>query len=339
MRPRGRADETSCLTSSGAGPAERAPRLLRDIASMLALVASAGATAADVLEVLPAQGNVYMIAGPGANTTVQAGHEAVVLVDTQTADVSDELLAAIESLSPKPIRHIIATSADAHHTGGNAALSRAGTYVRLFDAFDPRGLSADAAIIAHINVLATMSSPGGDGTEIPSAAWPTDTYFTDEWEFFVNDEAVRLLHVPEAHTDGDTIAFFRRSDVVSTGDIYNTDRYPRFDLERGGIAGIIAGLNTILDLTIPGENQNGGTVVIPGHGRLSDETEVANYRDMVTIVRDRVQAMIDNGASLRQVQAAKPTRDYDGIYTGAKGAWTPEEFIEAVYLDLSGADR
>jgi hypothetical protein len=132
--------------------------------------------------------------------------------------------------------------------------------------------------------------------------------------------------------------FFRRSDVVSTGDIYNTDRYPRFDVERGGIAGVIEGLNLILDLAIPGENQHGGTVVIPGHGRLSDETEVVNYRDMVTIVRDRVQGLIDQGLTLAQVQAVRPTRDYDGIYTGAEGAWTAEDFVDAVYMDLSEAD-
>jgi glyoxylase-like metal-dependent hydrolase (beta-lactamase superfamily II) len=217
-------------------------------------------------------------------------------------------------------------------------LSGAGAYVRLLDAFDPRGLDTSAAIVGHINVLVQMSGPPGEVSPIPSAAWPTDTYFTDGWEFYVNDEAVRLLHVPEAHTDGDTIVFFRRSDVVSTGDIYNTDRYPRFDLERGGIAGVIEGLNLILDLTIPGENQHGGTVVIPGHGRVSDETEVVNYRDMVTIVRDRIQRLIDQGLTLEQVQAAGPTRDYDGLYSGAEGAWTGEDFVDAVYRDLSEAD-
>jgi glyoxylase-like metal-dependent hydrolase (beta-lactamase superfamily II) len=295
---------------------------------------------AQTLEVLPAQGIVYMIAGPGGNTTVQAGHEAVVVVDTQTAEVSEALLAEIEELSSKPIRHIINTSAAAHHTGGNELLSRAGTYVRLMTTVDPRGLSADAAIVAHINVLISMTYPEEGSATIPAAAWPSDTYYTAGWEFFVNDEAVRLLHVPEAYSDGDSIVFFRRSDVVSTGDIYNTDRYPKFDVERGGIDGIIEGLNMIVDLTIPGENQHGGTVVIPGHGRLSDETEVVNYRDMVTIVRDRIQAMIDDGLSLSQVQAARPTFDYDGIYaTGADGAWAPEEFVAAVYADLSGAGK
>jgi glyoxylase-like metal-dependent hydrolase (beta-lactamase superfamily II) len=307
----------------------------------LALLACLSATVnAQSLEVLPAQGIVYMIAGPGGNTTVQAGHEAVVVVDTQTAEVGEALLAEIGTLSSKPIRHIINTSADAHHTGGNELLSRAGTYVRLMTTFDPRGLSADAAIVAHINVLMSMSSSREGSAVIPAAAWPSDTYFTGGWEFFVNNEAVRLLHVPEAHSDGDSIVFFRRSDVVSTGDIYNTDRYPKFDVERGGIDGIIEGLNMVVDLTIPGENQHGGTVVIPGHGRLSDETEVVNYRDMVTIVRDRVRAMLDDGLSLEEAQVARPTRDYDGIYaTSADGAWTPEEFVAAVYADLSGAER
>jgi glyoxylase-like metal-dependent hydrolase (beta-lactamase superfamily II) len=306
--------------------------------SVLLVMACTARVAAQSLDVLAAQGNVYMIAGPGGNTTVQAGREAVIVVDTQTAEVSAELLAAIGELSSKPIRHIILTSADTHHTGGNETLSGAGAYVRLLDAFDPRGLDTSAAIVGHINVLLQMSGPPGEVSPIPSAAWPTDTYFTDGWEFYVNDEAVRLLHVPEAHTDGDTIVFFRRSDVVSTGDIYNTDRYPRFDLERGGIAGVIEGLNLILDLTIPGENQHGGTVVIPGHGRLSDETEVVNYRDMVTIVRDRIQRLIDQGLTLEQVQAAGPTRDYDGLYSGAEGAWTGEDFVDAVYRDLSEAD-
>lgn len=305
---------------------------------LLGLIAAAPA-GAQTLDVLPAQGNVYMIAGPGGNTSVQIGSEAIILVDTQTADVSDALLAAIEALSPKPIRHIVLTSADPDHTGGAAALSRAGTYVRLLDAFDPRGLSANAAIVGHINVLLRMSVPDDGSAPADSAAWPTDTYFTDGWEFYVNGEAIRLLHVPAAHSDGDTIVFFRRSDVVSTGDIYNTDRYPEFEAGRGGIAGIIEGLNLILDLTIPGDNQTGGTVVIPGHGRLSDETEVANYRDMVTIVRDRIQSLIDQGLSLDQVQAARPTRDYDGVYTGASGARTADEFVAAIYADLSGGGQ
>lgn len=303
--------------------------------AVLALPLADAALAQGQLEVLPVQGNVHMVAGPGGNTAVQTGHEAVIVVDTQTAAVTDELLATIRELSPKPIRHIIVTSADPDHTGGNAAISSAGTYVRLIDSFDPRGSDTNAAIIAHVNVLAAMSSPAESGAGIPSEAWPTDTYFTERWALFVNNEAIELLHVPAAHTDGDTMVFFRRSDVISAGDIFNMDRYPDFDTAAGGgINGIIEGLNLILDLAIAGENQEGGTVIIPGHGRLADETDVVNYRDMVTIIRDRVRAMIDDGKSLAEVRAAQLSRDYDRNYSDPWLGWTGEQFVEAVYNDL-----
>jgi glyoxylase-like metal-dependent hydrolase (beta-lactamase superfamily II) len=190
-------------------------------------------------------------------------------------------------------------------------------------------------VFAHVNVLTRMSASTVAEPEVPAGAWPTDTYFADEWAIFVNGEAIRLLHVPNAHTDGDTMVFFRRSDVISAGDIFNTDRYPAFDVSRGGgIAGIIEGLNRVLDVAIPGENQEGGTVVVPGHGRLGDETDVANYRDMVTIVRDRVQASLDQGRTLDEVLGAGLTRDYDGIYASDTDGWTGRQFVEAVYLDL-----
>jgi glyoxylase-like metal-dependent hydrolase (beta-lactamase superfamily II) len=314
----------------------RIPRRARLIVIAACFAGAAGAQSA--IEVLPAQGQVYLLAGPISNTAVQIGAEAVVVVDTQTAAVSDDVLAAIEQLSARPIRHIIVTSADADHTGGNEALSRAGTYVRLIDSFDPRGSDTNASIMAHVNVLAAMSAPTGEEASAPPDAWPTDTYFTSDWALFVNGEAIQLLHVPAAHTDGDSLIFFLRSDVISAGDLFNTDRYPPFDVARGGsIAGIIEGLNLIIDLAIPGENQEGGTVVIPGHGRLSDETDVANYRDMVTIVRDRVQALIDQGRTLEEVQAARPTLDYDGRYAVDSPGWSGAEFVAAIYQDLKAA--
>lgn len=298
---------------------------------------AAAAAAQNPLEALKVQGNVYMIAGGGGNTTVQIGPEAVVVVDTKTESMAPLLLEKIAELSPKPIRHIIVTSADAEHTGGNEQMSRAGTYVRLLDTFDPRGANTNASIIAHVNVLQRMSGPSGSEAPRPAGAWPTDTYFTGEWALFVNDEAIQLLHVPAAHTDGDTIVFFRRSDVISAGDIFNTMGYPQFDPQQGGsIAGVLDGLNRVLEIAIPGENQQGGTAVIPGHGRISDETEVANYRDMVTIIRDRIAASIAAGKTLEQVQAERPTRDYDGIYYGL-GGWSREQFVAAVYRDLTGA--
>jgi glyoxylase-like metal-dependent hydrolase (beta-lactamase superfamily II) len=282
------------------------------------------------LHVLPVQGNVFVVASAGGNTTVQVGPEGPLLVDTQPAAMSAGVLDAVRTLSPRPIRHIVLTSGGDQQAGGAANLATAGRYIRVIDSIDPRGIDARSSIIAHVNVLNRMSAGN-----VPSGSWPTDTYFVAEWSLFSNGEAVQLFHVPAAHSDGDTIVFFRRSDVVSTGAIFDAAGYPRFDPSRGGgIDGIIDGLNRVLDITIPGENQEGGTVVIPGRGRLSDETDVANYRDMVTIVRDRVRALAEKGLSLEEVRRARPTSDYDGLFAAA-GDWTSDMFVDAIYRDVS----
>jgi cyclase len=279
--------------------------------------------------VLPAQGSVYILAGPGGNSAVQIGSEGPLIVDTQPAAMSAAVLEAVRGLSPRPIRHVVLTSGGEQQAGGAATISKAGRYIRVIDSIDPRGLDSRASIMAHLNVLNRMSA----GTT-PSDSWPTDTYFTSEWSIFSNGEAVQLFHVSAATSDGDTIVFFRRSDVVSTGAIFDATAYPRFDPDRGGsIAGIIEGLNRVLDLAVPGENQEGGTVVIPGRGRLSDETDVANYRDMVTIIRDRMRAMVAKGLSLDQIKRTRPTMDYDGLFE-SRSEWTSEMFIDAIYRDL-----
>ena len=243
------------------------------------------------LETLPVQGSVYALVSSAGNSTVQIGPEGPLVVDTLPATSSEQLLAAVRALSPRPIRHIVLTSGDPLNAGGAASLSKAGRYVRVIDSIDPRGGDTRASIIAHLNVLNRMTA-GGEA----SGGWPTDTYLTPDWSLFSNGEAVQFFHVPAAHTDGDTIVFFRRSDVVSTGAVFDAEAYPRFDKASGGsIDGMIQALNRVIDIAIPGENQEGGTVIVPGHGRLSDETDVANYRDMVTIVRDRVRAMVKRG--------------------------------------------
>lgn len=287
------------------------------------------------LEVLPAQGNVFAFFGPAGNTTVQIGPEGPLVVNTQPAALSPKVLEAIRRLSARPIRHIVLTSGRDQDAGGAANLAKAGRYVRVIDSIDPRGADNRASIMSHVNVLSRMSA-----AKIPSESWPTDTYFTSEWSLFSNGEAVQLFHIPAAHTGGDTIVFFRRSDVISTGAIYDATGYPRFDPQEGGsIDGIIEGLNRILDIAVPGENQEGGTIVIPGRGRLSDETDVANYRDMVTIIRDRIRNMVAKGVPLEQIQRSKPTLDYDGIYSSRDGDWTNDKFVEAIYRDLSRVRR
>jgi cyclase len=286
-------------------------------------------TAQNGLEVLPVQGQVSMLATPDANMAVQVGSEGPLLVDTLSSPMTARVLEAVGRLSPRPIRHVVLTSGGDHHAGGAAAVAKAGRYVRLIDGIDPRGLDARSSIIAHVNVLNRLVKAGA-----ASDAWPTDTYFTRDWALFSNGEAVQFFHVPNAVTDGDTIVFFRLSDVICAGGIYDSTAYPRFDPAAGGsIQGVIDGLNLILDVAIAGENQDGGTVVIPGRGRLSDETDVANYRDMVTIVRDRIRDMANKGLSLDQVRQAKPTSDYDGLYHTRE--WTSEMFVEAVYRDVT----
>jgi len=307
--------------------------------SVALLVLSLGAQdqrAAAEVHTLPVQGQVYMLVTTGAaggNVTLQVGDDGVLLVDTSVPQVTNQLVAEIRKLSDKPIRYIINTHAHADHVGGNEALAKMGSTI----AGGNVGIGAGegAGVIAHENVMTRMSAPTGSTAPMPFAAWPTDTFFTAKKELFFNGEAIEIEHQPAAHTDGDSLVFFRRSDVVSTGDLFSTTSYPIIDIARGGnIQGVIAGLNRILDITIPRDKQEGGTYVIPGHGRLCDEADVLEYRDMVTIIRDRVRDLIAKAKTLEQVKAARPTLDYDGRYGADSGPWTTSQFVEAVYKSL-----
>jgi glyoxylase-like metal-dependent hydrolase (beta-lactamase superfamily II) len=299
---------------------------------------SAAAPPAEV-HILPVLGNIFMLVGAGGNITVQTGSDGVLLVDTGLAPMSDEVLAAVRSLSDKPIRYIIDTHVHADHVGGNEAIAKAGSTIAGGNVVGDIGSSASnqATIIAFQSVLDRMSTPPAGTAAAPQGAWPTDTYTTPERKIFFNDEGVELIHEPAAHTDGDTMVFFRRSDVISTGDIFVTNGYPLVDLERGGnIQGVIAGLNRIVELAIPADEQEGGTLVVPGHGRLCDVADVVFYQEMVIIIRDRIQDMINKGMTLEQVKAAQPTRDYDPRYGSTTGLWTTDKFVTAVYKSLSG---
>lgn len=289
------------------------------------------------LHVMPVQGNIYMLVGAGGNITLSIGKDGILIVDTGLAPLSDKVLAAIRQVSDKPIRYIINTHVHADHTGGNEKIAKAGSTIAGGNVVGDIGASAQqgATVIAHQAVLDRMSAPSAGQPAIPSSAWPTDTYNGAEKELFFNGEAIQMFHEPAAHTDGDTIVFFRRSDVVATGDLFVTTSYPIVDIDRGGnIQGLVKALNHILDITIPAEKQEAGTYVIPGHGRLCDEADVVEFRDMTTIIRDRVQDMVKKGMTLEQVKAAKPTRDYDPRYGAEKGFWTTDKFVEAVYKSL-----
>lgn len=285
--------------------------------------------------ILHVQGNVYMVVGSGGNMTVQAGKDGILIVDTQLADISEDIFKRITPLSDRPIQYIVNTHAHPAHTGGNASFAELGAAVfggNVTGVVNRSVLGQSAKIIAHENVLSAMSSAD---PAPPFEAWPTDVFYTSKKELFFNGEGVQIFHQPAAHTDGDSIVYFRRSDVISTGDIFVSNSYPVINRDEGGtVKGIINGLNRILDLALPALMQEGGTMIVPGHGRLCDEADVLEYRDMVVIVRDRVQSMIDRGMSLPETQAARPTLGYDGQY-GTNDDWTAADFVAAIYADLT----
>jgi len=289
------------------------------------------------IHVLPVQGNVYMLVGDGANIAVQIGDQGPLVVDTGAGKLSDKVVAAIRKLSDKPIQFIVNTSFHPDHTGGNLKLHQAGEDPSLMGSFFSSQFAdagRGATILSHQRVQARMSNATG-AAATPSDGWPTDTYLQGRRRKFHNGEPVELFYQPNAITDGDSIVHFRHADVIVTGDIFTTTQYPLIDTKNGGsVQGEVVALNNILDRTVYAHDEEGGTLVIPGHGRLCDEWEVAEYRDMVVIIRDRIQAMLKDGATLEQVKAARPTADYDDRFGATSGPWTTDMFVEAVYTSL-----
>lgn len=276
--------------------------------------------------IYPVRGGTYMIAGPAANVLVQVGLDGVLVVDTGSGENAAGLLAQVRRLSPRPIRYLLNTNPDADHVGGNAVFSGVGLDVGSGNE-RPDGVQGYGATptLAHEQVMFQMLAEGAD------TGLPTLTYFVAQKDIFFNGEPVSLIHAP-GHTGGDSFVMLRRSDVIAAGDIYTPDRYPELELDKGGsITAYLASLNRLISLTVPEFNQEGGTFVVPGHGRLSDEGDVQDYRDMVTFIHDRVKAMADQGMSLEQVQAARPSQDYDVRYTRAAG----DRFVAQIYTSLT----
>jgi glyoxylase-like metal-dependent hydrolase (beta-lactamase superfamily II) len=314
----------------------------------------------------PVRKNIWILVGAGTNITASVGPDGVFLVNTGEAQASDRVLAAIDALQteldsfgfldgrqpehggaetrsrfpvnthapPKPIRYIINSNPLPYNVGGNEALAATGiTYTGGNVAGTIADSSEGATVVAHENVLVRMIN-----AEMPFAALPTETYFTSEYKLstFFNDEGIRLVHIPRATTDGDTIVFFRGSDVIAAGDLFNMDTFPVIDVDRGGsINGVLDGLNYMLKLAIPEFRTEGGTMIVPGHGRLADSADVGYYRDMLTIIRDQVQHHIERGMTLEQVIEERPTFGYEGRFGAESGPWTTEMFIEAVYRSLA----
>jgi len=292
------------------------------------------------VEVLPVQGNVYMIAGAGGNITVQVADQGVMMVDTGTAAMSDKVIKAVQTLAKgKPLRYIVNTSHREDYTGGNEKLAPIGEIVPFREpdyTAGPQGAidTHRASVVSTLAVLNRMSAPTGTQPARAEGAWPDNTFTTPWKRLYFNDEPVVITKVAGT-TDGNAVVLFRKSDVVSSGDLFDLTGYPMIDTKAGGSIGAeVDALNKLIEFAVPSNNAEGGTRVVPAHGRISDHADVTYYRDMITIVRDRIQDMIKSGMTLPQVKAARPTRDYDARYGKTSGPWTTDMFVEAAYNSL-----
>ena len=328
---------------------DRVNTVLRIVATgaacaVLVVAASAqapGSVEASV-EVLNVRDTFFVVAGSGGNIGVQVGEDGVVVVDAGAAASAAAAVAAIKKATSKPIRYIINTGPDADHVGGNKTVSNAGETL-----LGPARLGGQqqafmgpvAPILATEGVLRRMTSASGSTPAYAAGGWPTETFHYPRKYLYLNGEGIEVLHQPAAHTDSDAFVFFRRSDVVMAGDVFDARQFPVIDVDRGGsIDGEVAALNRLSELAIasvPIVSREAGTIVVPGHGRLGDQYDVIEYRDMVTIIRDRVRGLVAAGRSLEQVKAARPANGYAGRYGNGSDGWTTDRFVEAVYRSLA----
>jgi cyclase len=303
---------------------------------------SAGGDGLDVLQLRP---NIYLIAGAGGNIVAQVGPIGVVLVDSGSTAAAPRVLAAIRRLTPLPVRYIINTSMERDHVGGNELLTSSGLSILPGAVAAGAGLSdtlvsnaGKASVLAHENVQTRMSEATG-ADAYPFPLWPTKTFAFHSYAMYLNGEGYRVIHQPAAHTDGDVVVEFRRNDVIATGDLVDTTRWPVIDPARGGsVQGTLDALNRLMDMTIfnlPIQWNDDRTLLVPGHGRVYDKLDLLEYRDAVTIVHDRVQDLIKEGKNLEQVKAANPTLGYRSQYGTDRGEWTTDMFVETMFKELS----
>jgi cyclase len=295
-------------------------------------------------------GQVWLMAGePGeSNVTVQVGDDGALLVDTGTEAMAPKLRDAIQGLieehagDQKTLSVIINTNGLLDHIGGNAIVAAAGSQImgghEAADAKEFAGEKVQAEVLANIGVLNRLvSESASDGYQphTPQALWPTITEDLDLYNMSFNGEAVQLYHPHNSSTDGQLMIFFRQSNVVVTGDVVDMRSYPVIDVARGGtIDGELVALNKVIELAVPAAYAEGGTVVIPGHGSLCDQADVETYKNMLTTIRDRIQFYKNQGKTLEQVLALKPSAGWDERWGATSGPWTTRDFITAVYRTL-----
>jgi len=262
---------------------------------------------------------VYMLQGAGGNIGVSVGSDGVILIDDQFAPLSDKIKAAVAALGG-PIRFLLNTHWHGDHTGGNENFAKSGVVIVAHENVRRR-LSVEQ-FIAAFNQRVPPS---------PTGALPVVT-FTDAVTFYLNGDSINVFHVAPAHTDGDAIIWFRRANVIHMGDTFFNGRYPLVDLSSGGsIDGMVGAADRVLAVA------DANTKIIPGHGPLGDRATLQTYRTMLATIRDRIRQAVAAGRTLEQVQAAKPTAEFDAVW--GNGRITPAQFVEIIYTDLAARRR
>jgi cyclase len=262
------------------------------------------------------RGGVYMLTGSGGNIGLSVGGEAAFLIDDQYAPLTPKILAAVAAITPLPVRFVVNTHWHGDHTGGNENVGKTG-----------------ALIVAHDNVRKRMSVEQFNDVfnrrtpASPAGALPVVT-FNDTVTFHLNGDDVIVFHVAPAHTDGDAVVYFTKANVIHMGDTYFASGYPFIDVSSGGnVNGVIAAADRALTLC------NAQTIVIPGHGPVSDCPALRVYRNMLVAIRDRIRAEMTKGRTLEQLKAAKLTSDFDAKW--GKGFINPDVFVELVHRSLN----
>jgi glyoxylase-like metal-dependent hydrolase (beta-lactamase superfamily II) len=295
-----------------------------------AAVSADSVTPIDVLEFAP---GFQMMTVDGVNVVVQTGPEGTVVVNAGPASSAAALLAAIKQHTSTPIRYVLNTNADPAVVGGAATLAAAGE--SMMQDLPGQNVRAIAMNVATQNAQTALASePGFD-----LAALPTQLFSRPVYSFYLNDEPIQVIATPAGRSNADAVVMFRKSNVVVAGNIFDNSRFPVIDLAHGGsIQGELDALNKLLNEMVftstPTVTDGGGTLVIPVRGAVSDQADLLGYRNMVGIIRDRIRELIDQGKSLVQVQAARPTQGYDSRYGSSSGRWTTHDFVEAVYKSL-----
>jgi len=294
-------------------------------------------------------GQVWLMAGePGeSNVAVQVGDDGALVVDTGTQAAAAELLDAIQGViqqhagDRKALSVIIDTNGRLDHIGGNAVIAGAGSQIlgghEAADAKQFAGEAEQAAeVLAEQNVLTRLvQEQSTSAKHAPQALLPTITEDFDLYNMSFDGEAVQVYHPHYANTDGQLMVFFRQSNVIATGDVVDMRYYPIIDVARGGtIDGELVALNKVIELAVPAMYAEGGTMVIPGHGALCDQADVESYKNMITTIRNRIQFYKNEGKSLDQVLALKPSAGWDERWGATSGPASTREFITAVYRTL-----